>query len=133
MGRDSSHADDPIRTLGAAGATGYQVSQLSTMINDRVYAVVNSDCQKYYAEAVKTVLNNELEKSKRETNEKLERLEQGIPPIPLRKRILSIEGYLKEQGKGYKVPPTIGIRFLPFSSSFRGLFMISLPLAPIPN
>ena len=91
-------------TLGAAGATGYQVSQLSTMINDRVYAVVNSDCQKYYAEAVKTVLNNELEKSKRETNEKLERLEQGIPPIPLRKRILSIEGYLKEQGKGYKVP-----------------------------
>ena len=91
-------------TLGAAGATGYQVSQLSTMINDRVYAVVNSDCQKYYAEAVKTVLNQELEKSKRDTNEKLERLEQGIPPIPLRKRILSIEDYLKEQGKGYKVP-----------------------------
>ena len=91
-------------TLGAAGATGYQVSQLSTMINDRVYAVVNSDCQKYYAEAVKTVLNQELEKSKQETNEKLERLDQRIPPIPLRKRILSIEDYLKEQGKGYKVP-----------------------------
>ena len=91
-------------TLGAAGATGYQVSQLSTMINDRVYAVVNSDCQKYYAEAVKTVLNQELEKSKRETNEKFNRLEQRIPPPPLRKRILSIEDYLKEQGKGYKVP-----------------------------
>ena len=91
-------------TLGAAGATGYQVSQLSTMINDRVYAVVNSDCQKYYAEAVKTVLTNELDKSKRETNDKLAELARSIPPMPLRKRVLSIEDYLKEQGKGYKVP-----------------------------
>ena len=91
-------------TLGAAGATGYQVSQLSSMINDRVYAVVNSDCQKYYAEAVKTVLNQELEKSKREMEDKFVRLDERIPPIPLRKRILSIEDYLKEQGKGYKVP-----------------------------